>query len=263
MSSEGQIVHFSVGGTRIVTTRETLCKIPGTWFDEHGRTPESETPVPIFVDRDPMYFLYMINYLRGYPSKDVSEFNIHGLSGLVFDAEFYRIPEIQAAAEQELIKQRENAETTMTVVDSLRKEVAKDREIAARLQELSQLFKSEEWKEKTRDLPHSVCGISTLKAVVNLGLNDPDDGTRDLHRQRFVNRNRVTDFERHRKIGELWAVSKVMSDVKEQTAFTFCSALCGIVEKLPETPHQWFAVLYDKMDLALAYYDSVTDWKAI
>ena len=55
-------INLNIGGTDFVTTRETLLNKSG-FFAALVRNTDADAV--FFVDRDPTYFMYILNYLRG------------------------------------------------------------------------------------------------------------------------------------------------------------------------------------------------------
>ncbi|XP_051920400.1 BTB/POZ domain-containing protein KCTD3 isoform X1 [Hippocampus zosterae] len=86
----GEIIQLNVGGTRFSTSRQTLMWIPDSFFSSllSGRisTLRDETGA-IFIDRDPMAFAPILNFLR------TKELDLRGvnISVLRHEAEFYGI----------------------------------------------------------------------------------------------------------------------------------------------------------------------------
>lgn len=69
LADQGDQVNLNVGGQIMATTRRTLTTAPeGTFLEvafsgRHGKLGESENN-PIFIDRNPNYFSYVLDYLR-------------------------------------------------------------------------------------------------------------------------------------------------------------------------------------------------------
>jgi len=62
-------INLNVGGMKFQTSKETLTKIPGSYFDvlvggEVDIKPLTLKPKTIFIDRDGTHFRYVLNYLR-------------------------------------------------------------------------------------------------------------------------------------------------------------------------------------------------------
>ncbi|KAF2077706.1 hypothetical protein CYY_001023 [Polysphondylium violaceum] len=62
-------IILDVGGKKFKNTKSTLRKIPGSYFDvmlsgEIDIKPMIDKPNTYFIDRDPTYFSYILNYLR-------------------------------------------------------------------------------------------------------------------------------------------------------------------------------------------------------
>ncbi|KAK0409741.1 hypothetical protein QR680_004727 [Steinernema hermaphroditum] len=85
-----KIVNLNVGGQRFSTSKQTLTSVPDTFFTSllSGRIPlvKDETGA-IFVDRDPLLFRLILNYLRT-KQVDVSGVSIKALT---HEAQFYGI----------------------------------------------------------------------------------------------------------------------------------------------------------------------------
>nr|XP_054758380.1 BTB/POZ domain-containing protein KCTD3-like [Lytechinus pictus] len=90
MLGSGDLIKLNVGGTRFSTSRQTLTWIPDSFFSSllSGRisSVKDETGA-IFIDRDPSFFVPILNYLR------TKELNIKGfdIQALKHEAEFYGI----------------------------------------------------------------------------------------------------------------------------------------------------------------------------
>ncbi|XP_078720725.1 BTB/POZ domain-containing protein KCTD3-like isoform X1 [Lampetra fluviatilis] len=86
----GDIIQLNVGGTRFSTSRQTLTWVPDSFFSSllSGRisTLRDETGA-IFIDRDPMAFVPILNFLR---TKELDLRGV-GISVLRHEAEFYGI----------------------------------------------------------------------------------------------------------------------------------------------------------------------------
>jgi len=60
-------VKLNVGGTYFITTKETLCKYPDTYFSamlQNGNWKPSQDDGAYFIDRDPTYFSRILSALR-------------------------------------------------------------------------------------------------------------------------------------------------------------------------------------------------------
>ena len=60
-------VKLNVGGERIVTTKETLTKFPGSKLAKIRMAPAEltdEEELPTYLDIDPLYFRAVLNWLR-------------------------------------------------------------------------------------------------------------------------------------------------------------------------------------------------------
>lgn len=86
----GDVINLNVGGTRFSTSKQTLTWVPDSFFTSmlSGRISSlrDETGA-IFIDRDPLLFSRVLNYLR------TRELDLHGvdLRTLLHEAEFYGV----------------------------------------------------------------------------------------------------------------------------------------------------------------------------
>merc|ERR1711992_523698 len=86
-------VKLNVGGTRFMTTKTTLCKDPKSFLyrlcqEETDLGSEKDETGAFMIDRDPAYFVPVLNFLRHGKlvlDKNVSE------EGVLEEAEFYNI----------------------------------------------------------------------------------------------------------------------------------------------------------------------------
>lgn len=84
------IVYLNVGGCSFATRRDTLHQ---GFFS--GLTESiTEDGTEVFVDRDPMHFRYILNWLRG--SKCLPE-DDQMLTELMWEADFYALDEMVAS----------------------------------------------------------------------------------------------------------------------------------------------------------------------
>ncbi|XP_016300410.1 SH3KBP1-binding protein 1-like [Sinocyclocheilus anshuiensis] len=90
MARIGDIIHLNVGGKRFSSSRQTLTRVPDSFFSSllSGRisTLKDETGA-IFIDRDPSLFAPILNFLR---TKELHPRSIDVLL-LMHEAEFYGI----------------------------------------------------------------------------------------------------------------------------------------------------------------------------
>ncbi|KAK7067094.1 BTB/POZ domain-containing protein kctd5 [Halocaridina rubra] len=102
-------IKLNVGGTHFLTTRTTLCRDPNSFLcrlvqeDPELHTDLDDTGAYL-IDRDPIYFGPVLNYLRHGKlvlNKDISE------EGVLEEAEFYNITELIKLC-KERINQRDN-----------------------------------------------------------------------------------------------------------------------------------------------------------
>ena len=87
-------VKLNVGGTVFTTLLSTLTSVPNTYFESlfSGRwvlRPQADGC--FFIDRDPLVFAHIINFLRGQSVPDFSELSPRELQLLRNDAAFYNI----------------------------------------------------------------------------------------------------------------------------------------------------------------------------
>jgi hypothetical protein len=84
------VVELNVGGTKFVTTKETLLSAGGNWFT-NALANES---VPLVIDRDPSRFAVILNYLR---TKRVS-LNGHQLIDIKEEAAYFQMSDLASAS---------------------------------------------------------------------------------------------------------------------------------------------------------------------
>ncbi|XP_033110842.1 BTB/POZ domain-containing protein KCTD3-like [Anneissia japonica] len=88
--SPGEIIKLNVGGTKFSTSKQTLSWVPDSFFSSllSGRISSMrDEEGAIFIDRDPVVFVPILNYLR---TKDLDVRGVN-LTTLRHDAEFYGI----------------------------------------------------------------------------------------------------------------------------------------------------------------------------
>lgn len=91
-------VRVNVGGTRFETTRDTLCRYPGSYFDALLSDRWVDGSAELFVDRDPVTFAHVLSFLRGYPVTA----NADVLHALHADAVFYGLTDFAERLRGEL-----------------------------------------------------------------------------------------------------------------------------------------------------------------
>eukprot|EP01064_Diplonema_japonicum_P024831 TRINITY_DN3557_c0_g1_i1.p1 TRINITY_DN3557_c0_g1~~TRINITY_DN3557_c0_g1_i1.p1 ORF type:complete len:456 (+),score=84.19 TRINITY_DN3557_c0_g1_i1:94-1461(+) len=108
VGDKGNCLTLDVGGVKFVTTRDTLMAIPDTLFTAllsgHFSIDKTDDGA-IKLDRDPAYFSYILNYLRGYreTGRCTTLFTLKGLPNLsamhiAQEAEFYGLTSLRAMA---------------------------------------------------------------------------------------------------------------------------------------------------------------------
>lgn len=82
------VIFLNVGGVYFTTQRQTLAESPYDFFRMIADDPGPE----VFVDRDPMYFRHILNWLRGsrYLPNDEQV-----LQELLCEASYYAMPDMQ------------------------------------------------------------------------------------------------------------------------------------------------------------------------
>ena len=90
------IVYLNVGGIVFPCTRETLCNRGENFFCALCRRVENVSEH--FVDRDPSYFRYILNYLRG-PIALPTDLNV--LEELRIEADFYAMTDLVGEIERQ------------------------------------------------------------------------------------------------------------------------------------------------------------------
>jgi hypothetical protein len=89
-------VKIDVGGRIFCTTLHTLTQIPdcyfGTTFNDRWEL-ELDDDGTFFIDRDPIVFSHILNFLRDYPHStlDTKHFSPYELAMIKKEAEFYSI----------------------------------------------------------------------------------------------------------------------------------------------------------------------------
>ncbi|KAJ3002235.1 hypothetical protein HKX48_002420 [Thoreauomyces humboldtii] len=96
---DGELRYLLVGGTRCVTTQETLCAVPGSLLEEYFADPLKRKSLEVregcyFLDRDGTHFRHILNYLRGLPTH-ATIVSIPMLNQLLIEARHYRLPELE------------------------------------------------------------------------------------------------------------------------------------------------------------------------
>lgn len=94
-----EIFTLNVGGTKFQTTRETLTKVPDSFFETllSGRWSVTlDREGCIFIDRDPGVFGIILKYLRDYPKPKIypGDLKYDQLKLLAEDASFYQLSEL-------------------------------------------------------------------------------------------------------------------------------------------------------------------------
>lgn len=97
-SCKTEWVRLNIGGQYFVTTKTTLCKNPQSFFykllqddPSIGLTTDRDETGAFLIDRDPQYFVPILNYLRH--GKLIVEKNLQE-EGVLEEAEFYNIQEL-------------------------------------------------------------------------------------------------------------------------------------------------------------------------
>ena len=80
-----------------VTLRSTLCEDPSTFFAGLVRSEDSRDEH--FIDRDPTYFRYVLNWLRGVRVLPEEE---QVLGELLWEADYYNLRDMSMAIQQKL-----------------------------------------------------------------------------------------------------------------------------------------------------------------
>ena len=89
-------LRLNVSGTVFVTSRETVCVRPDSFF---ARLLAHDSSEEVFVDRDPTHFRWILNYMRGscvLPNDRLT------LRELRVEADFYLLTELTTAIDEAL-----------------------------------------------------------------------------------------------------------------------------------------------------------------
>ena len=86
-----QRITVDVGGQSFVTTLETLCRIPDTYFSAVIR--HTNTNNKIYIDRDHHHFRHILNYLRDntFPFSPCANPSVQQLREILAEAQFFCI----------------------------------------------------------------------------------------------------------------------------------------------------------------------------
>eukprot|EP01063_Lacrimia_lanifica_P015829 TRINITY_DN22490_c0_g1_i1.p1 TRINITY_DN22490_c0_g1~~TRINITY_DN22490_c0_g1_i1.p1 ORF type:complete len:460 (+),score=158.59 TRINITY_DN22490_c0_g1_i1:75-1454(+) len=136
-ASADDVVRLEVGGEAFTTTVSTLAAVPGTLFDvllsgrfDVERNPETDA---IVLDRSPLHFSTVLNYLRGCRAGGVAqpEFTLRGFSAsdaleIAIEADYYGLEDLRVMAQNctSLVVSQEVDATYRSVHEAL--SVAKD-----------------------------------------------------------------------------------------------------------------------------------------
>jgi hypothetical protein len=93
------MIYLNVGGVLYATSHETL-SLQDNFFRALVRS-ENNTEEPIFIDRDPSLFRYILNWLRGVP---VLPDDISCLKELLYESEFYCMTDLREEVEKKILK---------------------------------------------------------------------------------------------------------------------------------------------------------------
>ena len=94
VNREHKIIQYNVGGQRFATSRDTIandefCMLNVMLKHESSMASSRDTSGALFIDRDPTYFKYVLNYLRNGIVDLPPE--RYALNALLREAEFYQI----------------------------------------------------------------------------------------------------------------------------------------------------------------------------
>jgi len=106
-------IKLDVGGQIFATSMKTLVQIPGTFFSEMMsglHKVEMDKDGCYFIDRDPIVFRHILNFLRG-NIPDLSTLSQSDLTALKSDAEFYQLTKLQDMISQNLSEHIQKPET--------------------------------------------------------------------------------------------------------------------------------------------------------
>ena len=127
--STSEVITLNVGGQRISTTRQTLLSIPETFFTSliSGRIPSlRDNTGAVFIDRDPVLFNIILNFLRTRQTPVVDETT---LDALRHESEFYGITPLSVRLD--LVHQQLKKDVCGGVLFQGHLKCTKDREVSS------------------------------------------------------------------------------------------------------------------------------------
>ena len=103
VNREHKIIYYNVGGTTFATSRDTIandefCMLNVMLKHESSMASSRDVSGALFIDRDPSYFSYVLNYLRNGIVDLPPE--RHKLNALLREAEFYQINGLYSAVQK-------------------------------------------------------------------------------------------------------------------------------------------------------------------
>ena len=90
-SEEGEIIFLNVGGQYFLTRRSTLLQSDSFFA---GVVRSNPTRTELFIDRDPTYFRYVLNWMRGVKHLPDDESILQELS---WEADYFCMPQFHQA----------------------------------------------------------------------------------------------------------------------------------------------------------------------
>jgi phytoene dehydrogenase-like protein len=103
-------VYLNVGGIQFETCRSTLLSTGSKYFERRLQTHTRNDSV-LFIDRDPSYFVVILNYLRNKQIIVDHDATRTFLENIKLEAEAYDLDDLQQTLARAVGEKRKNAET--------------------------------------------------------------------------------------------------------------------------------------------------------
>ncbi|MBL4898509.1 MAG: BTB/POZ domain-containing protein [Colwellia sp.] len=112
------IILLDVGGTIFKTSLSTITNkgesMLSTWLNsgDWNGSSQDDDPKPYFIDRDPTYFIYILNWLRGYsfPVYDGTKEELRLINSILQENEFYLFEGLNDECNQIILHDFENSQ---------------------------------------------------------------------------------------------------------------------------------------------------------